>query len=451
MNRKQKTAICCALLLMAFGGGLTSVPTGNGPMDFMAAAEAAERVKPDSDGYVKKVKNVTEQPRLELAQLQIPSAVRLADSAATPEAQALLRYLHGVSQSGHILYGHQNDMHRKVGKAIASDSDTYDITGDYPAVVGMDGLALTGNELELSAQDKTKGRTLARKLADIAIKADSKGAIVTMSCHMPNFAEVAKRPKVDGHYDYTGYSPDHTGGNVVSRILPGGDLNEVFNGYLDLVAEFDSYLQAANVPLIFRPFHENMGSWFWWGAGHCTEEEFRQLFIYTEQYLQGKGLHNMLYAYSPGGGETHSEADYAVRYPGNRYIDICGLDMYARDPERGDGFLDEEFPNTLDIVEKFAASHRKVAAVTETGILCGNSAMAKNGIKYHQWFTDASHIMAKHHMAYFLTWSNFNEKNFDQPYMVDEERGHEMVNDFVDFYNDPVSVFAKQNADWKKI
>lgn len=30
----------------------------------------------------------------------------------------------------------------------------------------------------------------------VAIKADRAGAIVTLSCHMPNFAEVAKRDKM---------------------------------------------------------------------------------------------------------------------------------------------------------------------------------------------------------------------------------------------------------------
>ena len=106
---------------------------------------------------------------------------------------------------------------------------------------------------------------------------------------------------------------------MVKRILPGGDLNEVFNGYLDLVAEIDSELQAADVPLLFRPFHENTGSWFWWGAGHATPSDFIALFQYTEKYLQEKGLHNMLYVYSPGGGELKSEGDYALTYPGSSY------------------------------------------------------------------------------------------------------------------------------------
>ena len=98
-----------------------------------------------------------------------------------------------------------------------------------------------------------------------------------MSCHMPNFADVAERPLVGGkyRYDYTGYSPNNTSGNVVQRIVPGGDLNAVYNGYLDMVADFLAILQKNDVPVIFRPFHENNGSWFWWGAAHCTPASTR--------------------------------------------------------------------------------------------------------------------------------------------------------------------------------
>lgn len=454
MKRTTKNLLRAGVALMALQAGgfwLSAGDISDNNIAVYQCAEAASKVKADKDGYVPKIATVQPQTKIDLNSLTIPQDVTAADAQATPKTVALLKYLHGIAGSGNILYGHQNDMHRKVGKKLPTDSDTFDLTGDYPAVVGVDGLALTGNELELTPEERASGMTLAKKLAKAAIKADRQGAIVTMSCHMPNFAKVAQREKIDGKYDYRGYSPNVTDGNVVTRILPGGDLNEVFNGYLDLVAEFDGYLQEADVPLLFRPFHENSGSWFWWGSGHCTPQEFRQLFKYTEKYFQSKGLHNMLYVYSPGGGETKSEGDYELTWPGNSYIDIAGLDMYHRDPERGDGWLQDEFEPAMTIVEKFAKSHHKVAAMTETGILCGNSAMSKKGVGYKEWFTDASKIMAKHHMTYFMTWSNFDETNFDQPYMIDENRGHEMINNFIDFYNEPYTVFAKQNADYSTI
>ncbi|MCE6997947.1 glycoside hydrolase family 26 protein [Saccharothrix sp. S26] len=57
------------------------------------------------------------------------------------------------------------------------------------------------------------------------------------------------------------------------------------------------------IPNIYRPFHENSGSWFRWGAAHASPAEYVELFRYTVEYLRDvKGVHNFLYAYSPGGG-----------------------------------------------------------------------------------------------------------------------------------------------------
>lgn len=265
---------------------------------------------------------------------------------------------------------------------------------------------------------------------------------------MPNFAEVAERPKVNGHYDYTGYSPNHTGGNVVRRILPGGDLRDVYTGYLDLVADFLGRMQAADVSVIFRPFHENNGSWFWWGAAHCTPSEYKNLFRTTVEYLRDeKGLHNLLYAYSPN-GPIKDAADYEARYPGDAFIDITGLDIYHRDPQKQDGWM-KGFDATMHVVEQFAAAHDKLAAVTETGILVGNTggALARTGNARPDWFRETMKTIAPHKMAYFMTWSNFNEGNFDEPYLVTKKRGHEMVNNFIDFYNERSSIFAKQMPD----
>ena len=404
-----------------------------------------------ADGYVDVKTAVQPQQTVELAKLAVPQTVSLVDNDATPETARVYAYMKGIAASDQVLYGHQNEMNRKVSK-LSGASDTYDIVKDFSGVVGMDGLALTGNELELTDAERANGETYATKLARLVLPAAKQGAILTMSCHMPNFAEVAKRPKIDGRYDYTGYSPNNTSGSVVQRIVPGGDLNAVYNGYLDMVADFLGILQKEHVPVIFRPFHENNGSWFWWGAAHCTPSEYKNLFRYTVEYLRDiKGLHNLLYAYSPG-GPVADAADYLSRYPGDAFIDITGFDTYHRDPQKNDGWM-KSFDATMKVVDDFADAHDKLAAVTETGILVGTSggALAKTGNQRPDWFNEAMRTIAPHKMAYFMTWSNFNEGNFDQPYLVTPTRGHEMVNEFISFYNSPQSIFAGQTPDLSKL
>ena len=50
---------------------------------------------------------------------------------------------------------------------------------------------------------------------------------------------------------------------LVKRYF-GGEYNEVFTAYLDIIVEYAKALEDENIPIIFRPFHENIGSWFWW-------------------------------------------------------------------------------------------------------------------------------------------------------------------------------------------
>ena len=403
-----------------------------------------------ADGYVDVKAKAKKQPQLALNQLQLPAQVALVDTQASPSTAGLFAYLQGVADSNKVLYGHQNELHKKVGVKLPGSSDTEDMVADQAAVMGLDALALTGDELVLTEAEKARGLTLSEKLAGIYIPAAKQGAILTMSCHMPNFELVQKRGKVNGQYDFTGYSPNNLEGDIVARILPGGDLNQVYTAYLDMVADFDARLQKANVPLIFRPFHENNGSWFWWGASSCTPSQYKNLFRYTVEYMRDiKGLHNLLYAYSPG-GPLVDEADYLSRYPGDAFVDVVGFDMYHRNPATEDAWMDG-FAETMDVVADFAKNHHKVAAVTECGMLYGNSALVVKGNTRLDWFNEALVKAAPAKMAYFMTWSNFDESNFDQPYMVSAQRGQELVNGFIDFYNQPASLFMKESADYKTI
>jgi mannan endo-1,4-beta-mannosidase len=405
-----------------------------------------------ADGYVNRMVAPQSKRPVDITKLAIPTEVKLADPQALPQTADLLAYLSGIASSDYVIYGHQNDLHRKVGTKLPGPSDTYDIVKDDAGLMGFDGLALTGNELELTEAERTAGITLTDKLAAIYIKGAREGGILSMSCHMPNFAQVAKRPKIDGKYDYSGYSPVDLSGDVVQRIMPGGDLNPVFTGYLDMVAGFDKKLQDAGIPLIFRPFHENNGAWFWWGASSCSPSQFKNLFRYTEEYLRNtKGLHNMLYAYSPG-GPIKDEADYASRYPGDEYVDIIGFDMYHREPQKQDNWMDE-LDRTEKAVAHFATRHGKVAAGTEVGMIenMNGGCLLKRGAKRPDWFNEVLAKTAPNDIAYFMTWSNFNENNFCQPYMVDTKRGHEMINSFTQFYNNPETVFAHSNADYMEL
>ncbi len=100
-----------------------------------------------------------------------------------------------------------------------------------------------------------------------------------------------------------------------------------------------------------------------------------------------------------------------------------------------------EFETSLQAVAEAAKTCGKIPALTEVGVRQGGS-LAVSENKNKRWFSDVSALVRKHHMSYFMTWVNFEKQphNFFEPYMVSDTRGHEMVNDFIDFYNEPSSI-----------
>ena len=116
---------------------------------------------------------------------------------------------------------------------------------------------------------------------------------------------------------------------VVKSILPGGKNHQKFITGLDKVADFINSLviaEGVKVPVIFRPWHEHTGSWFWWGKDLCSVDDYKQLWRMTYDRFIEKGVDNVLYAYSPGGGCSSEE--YMERYPGDDFVDLLGFDYY---------------------------------------------------------------------------------------------------------------------------
>lgn len=409
----------------------------------------------------------------------LSTEVTMVDKDATAETKAVYAYLKAIGESDSVIYGHQNDFWHKAGSASLSDSDTKDVTGSISGVVGLDTLSLTGdeysanrynseiaaNDSNVSAIDTTNQCTAKANVqaaAAITNLAVSDGAIVTLSAHMPNFAGVKENASYNeatdptyAKYDFSGYTPNTLSGDVMNEILPGGIYNEKYTAFLDMVADYASQVDGA---ILFRPFHENTGSWFWWGAAFCNAEQYKNVYRYTVEYLRDtKDVHNIIYVYGPG-SEAESVADYETRYPGDEYVDMVGFDMYDSDPltdEAGYAFI-QSFTNELKIVNQFAAEHGKLIAVTETGLAssvldAGDSqtVLHETGNNQKDWYNKMMTAASENSDAsYMLLWSNFGKHDgYYTPYVdsVNADgtlHGHEMLDNFISFYNDNRTIFA---------
>ena len=220
------------------------------------------------------------------------TSVKLADPAADEDTVALYQYLKAVGESDAVIFGHMEDTVLKAGDSSLSWSDTQDITGSQAGLDGLDcGNLFDGFAAKYNARfgtnlpETTEGNITAA--AYFTNQSLENGAVMTLSSHMPNFAYAEEKEgtseKTYDRYDYLAADSYNLTGDCMNQILPGGAYHDRFAAYLDMIAE---YAHQVNGPVLFRPFHENTGSWFWWGKAFCDPETYKSVFKYTVEYLR---------------------------------------------------------------------------------------------------------------------------------------------------------------------
>ena len=351
--------------------------------------------------------------------------VDLVDDEATAETRSLFSYLRDVRGEG-ILFGHQHttDYGETFEQRDGTSSDVKAATGDYPAVFGFDTLIIEGRERPGDADASREVN--ARRLGQSFVEADAQGGIVTLSAHIENFA--------------TGGDFYDTSGDALRSVLPGGAKHAELTAYLDDIAlAATSAVDESGdlVPVIFRPWHENAGSWFWWGAAFGTPGEYAELYRFTVEYLRDvKDVHNLLYAFSPGGGFGGDAELYLRTYPGDEFIDVLGYDTY--DEKASTAFLDG-LTDDLGMLARLADERGKVSAFTEFGITGGIRPDGENPNPH--WYEDVlGAIKADPDAArttFMMTWANFGGAT--TPYTPTEG---EMLPDFLGYHADSYTLFA---------
>ncbi|MBQ2955396.1 MAG: mannan endo-1,4-beta-mannosidase A and B [Clostridia bacterium] len=165
------------------------------------------------------------------------------------------------------------------------------ITGKLPAVRGLDFM-----------HDDYRG-TVER-----SVKWHEMGGLVSICWHT---GLVGK-----GYRECLDESPDFD-----ELFTPGSELNRLFYRRLDDAADALQQLREKEIPVLWRPFHEFNGKWFWWGKG--GSEAFVRLWreMY-EHFTVRRGLNNLIWVLGFSGS---IDAEW---YPGDGYCDIVGSDTY---------------------------------------------------------------------------------------------------------------------------
>lgn len=342
-----------------------------------------------------------------------------SDRKATKETIHLYNSLKKLSATQKYLVGHQDDLAYGVNwKYKEGRSDIKDVTGDYPALYGWE-----LSHLELGAEYNIDSVPF-NEMKMFIKEGYKRGGVITISWHATNlFNQKSAWDVAEG---------------TVTAILPGGEKHELFKKQLDKIATFLESLKGDKgeyIPVLFRPFHELTGDWFWWGTKYTSVENYKKLFRFTVEYLQKqKGLHNLLYVYNTS-SNFNNEDEFLQRYPGDDVVDVVSFDTYQYNSNKDLNF-EKNLSQCVSVIEKVAQQKNKLAAIAEAGL---------NQIPYAAWFTESiAPVLKNHQLAYILFWRNagfkYKEKQteFYVPY-----KGHSSEDDFIKFYNLPETIFQK--------
>lgn len=342
----------------------------------------------------------------------------LSDKNATPETVNLYQNLILLQEKG-FLFGHQDDLAYGVKWRYEDGrSDIKDVTGDYPALYGWD---LGGIEHQKSNNiDGVPFKKMKNWIKEIY----DRGGVSTISWHMDNPLTMKN-------------SWDTTPGSLRS-ILPNGEKHQLYLSWLDQAAQFLGNLKGSDgkkIPILYRPFHELTGNWFWWCKNNASAQEFKEIWRFTIHYLrETKKLNNLIIVYNTA--DFKSKEEFLEYYPGDDMVDVLSFDKYQYTNPVNDSSFITEVQNQLKIMNEVAVEHQKPMAIAETGY---------EQIPYENWWTKTlTEAIGNYKISFVLLWRNHGwqeqekKMHYYAPY-----KGQLSEKDFIEFYNSPKTFFQK--------
>lgn len=302
---------------------------------------------------------------------------------ATKEAADLLDYLHHVQGNGIITGQHTQT------KPCEEIAYVKAVTGREPKLRGFELLGYSPNINYSQASQECLTEVYENQgTLDTAYEwATSTDGIVTFSFHW--FSPIGGQDK-----SFYARNTDFDASRVLIRGTPE---RKAFYHDMDRIAEELVRFQDAHIPILWRPFHESDGTWFWWGAKgpEIARELYRLMFEY---YVGGKHLDHLLWVWNCRCKEG---------YPGDEYVDVISVDLYLEKYEATDYRADYE-----KLMKE--TTRNKVAALGEVGYLPDIRLLERSKVPW----------------AYYMCWSKefcigeqYNTKRrlremYDSPYAI---------------------------------
>ena len=305
----------------------------------------------------------------------------LINSNASQKAKDLYAYL--VSISGqHMLSG----VHNWIEDPTGGTSTIENITGKKPALHGYEFGAIDPAYTTQQIESFRQG------VVNAAIAADERGGSITATWHQ--------------NYPFTNYAWS----SGVQRSTTQAEFDTVVNPasteYAWLIAEMDKValylkqLRDANVSVLWRPYHEMNGAWFWWGA----KNNFSALWdIMYNRFTNHHGLNNLIWVWSPNLNNPYVSYsfDNVGCWVGNNKVDVVAADFY-QNLTAGDQYTTADYNLLVSLADG------KPIAIGENGDLPALTLISGAQNKYIYQMTWANYVDATPQ----VTLSSFNNSTW---------------------------------------
>ncbi|MBO5383491.1 MAG: hypothetical protein J6A30_04245 [Ruminococcus sp.] len=260
---------------------------------------------------------------------------KLSNPKSTAKTQALYNYLCDT-------YGKNVISGQQESTWMGSENYEFDIiknaSGKYPAIRGLDYMG----------DDFSGCNRRAKQWYEM-------GGIVTICWHCGSDFRGSHTESLDSDLNWS------------SALTPGTNEYNALIAGMDKGAKALLELKEAGIPVIWRPFHEFDGKWFWWGKGGA--ENFKKLWrIMYDRYTNYWGLDNLIWNLGYCGDVNSGW------YPGDEYVDIIGADTYVNHTE-----------SLVSMYNKTAQVANKPVCLHENGPIPDPEKMKADGAKW-LWF-----------------------------------------------------------------
>lgn len=278
---------------------------------------------------------------------------------SNPNAQEcvkkVMKYLSDISGEKIITGQHTQTLEMEELKHIQS------VTGKQPALLGFELLSYSPNinyfdtDDECMVEVQENYGTLKRAWE----WAEEKG-LITFTWHW--FSPLYGRSK--------SFFTRNTDFDADKAVIPGTPENDALISDIDTMAGILRPFCEKQIPILWRPFHEGEGDWFWWGA-KGADALIKLYRILYKRFTEVHKLNNLIWVWNAPKPEC---------YPGDDVVDIISRDMYP--PAHVHTSQIGHYTELIKITDS-----PKIVLIGETGTLPSPEAVVSEGAEWVSYMT----------------------------------------------------------------